>query len=94
MAAVVSGRWRPLGAAAACVLFAASEALVAALERRDLDLPGELIATLPGGVEGAIEVPLPAPREPTFFARVGNWMVILSALLLVAIAFAFRRSTR
>jgi ABC-type uncharacterized transport system permease subunit len=47
MAAVVSGRWRPLGATAACLLFAASEALVAALERRDLDLPGELIATLP-----------------------------------------------
>ena len=55
---------------------------------------GELIATIPSGVEGAIEVPLPAPREPTFFSAVGNWMMILSALLLIAIAFAFRRSTR
>lgn len=55
---------------------------------------GELIATIPSGVEGAIEVPLPAPREPTFFGRVGNWMVVLSALLLIAIAFAFRRTRR
>jgi simple sugar transport system permease protein len=47
MAAVVSGKWNPLGATAACLLFGFSEALAAACERWGLSVPSELISTLP-----------------------------------------------
>lgn len=47
MAAVVFGRWRPLGATVACLMFGASEALAAALERWRVPVPSELISTLP-----------------------------------------------
>lgn len=47
MAAVVFGRWRPVGAALACLLFASSEALAAAMERWQLGVPSELVGTLP-----------------------------------------------
>jgi ABC-type uncharacterized transport system permease subunit len=47
MAAVVFGKWRPVGATLACLLFAFSEALAALLERRQVDVPSELIGTLP-----------------------------------------------
>lgn len=47
MAAVVFGKWSPLGATAACLLFGFSEALAAAMERWQVPFPSELIGTLP-----------------------------------------------
>jgi simple sugar transport system permease protein len=47
MAAVVVGRWSPLGAAGACVLFAFATALGTACERWKVPVPSELINTLP-----------------------------------------------
>jgi general nucleoside transport system permease protein len=47
MAAVVFGKWNPLGATAACLLFGFSEALAASLERWRVPVPSELISTLP-----------------------------------------------
>jgi simple sugar transport system permease protein len=47
MAAVVFGKWNPVGATAACLLFGFSEALAAALERWRVPVPSELISTLP-----------------------------------------------
>lgn len=47
MAAVVFGKWNPLGATLACLLFAFSESLGARLEARGIGIPGELLGTLP-----------------------------------------------
>jgi simple sugar transport system permease protein len=47
LAAVVFGRWRPLGATLACLGFAAAEAATAALERASLPFPRELLGALP-----------------------------------------------
>lgn len=47
MAAVVFGRWRPLGATLACLVFGGSEALAASFERWRVPVPSELISTLP-----------------------------------------------
>ena len=55
---------------------------------------GELIATIPAGSADAIEVPLPRPRAPTPFARLGNWLAFLTAGLLLLIAVAIRRFAR
>ncbi len=55
---------------------------------------GRLVASIPAGHAGAIEVPLPAPLPPTPFARVGNAMAGLVVLLLLAAAVAIRRRPR
>lgn len=55
---------------------------------------GTLIATIPPNRAAAIEVAMPATRPPTLFARAGNWLALVMALLLVAGAVAFRRVTR
>lgn len=47
LAAVVFGKWNPLGATAACLLFGFSEALAATMERLSVPVPSELIGTLP-----------------------------------------------
>jgi simple sugar transport system permease protein len=47
MAAVVCGRWRPVGATLACLLFGASGALGAALERSGIAVPSQVVSTLP-----------------------------------------------
>ncbi len=47
MAAVVCGKWHPLGAAAACLLFAFASALAKSCERWKVNVPSELISTLP-----------------------------------------------
>ncbi|MCK6547027.1 ABC transporter permease [Myxococcota bacterium] len=47
MAAVVFGKWSPIGATLACLLFGFSEALAAACERWQVPVPSELIGTLP-----------------------------------------------
>jgi len=47
MAAVVFGKWRPLGATLACLLFGASEALQQRLQVANVKVSSELIGTLP-----------------------------------------------
>lgn len=47
MAAVVFGKWNPLGATLACLLFAFSESLGARLEAHKVGVPSELLSTLP-----------------------------------------------
>jgi len=47
MAAVVCGKWNPLGAVAACLLFGFAGALAASCERWGVRVPSELISTLP-----------------------------------------------
>jgi len=59
-----------------------------------IDAHGRLVATIPPHVEGAIEVPLPAPRPPTLFARLGNWIAFAAFALLLLLAVAFRRFAR
>jgi simple sugar transport system permease protein len=68
MAAVVFGRWHPLGATAGCLLFGFSGALAEALERWKSTLPTEgrpLLAQIPGELIGAI------PYVLTILALVG-----------------------
>ena len=55
---------------------------------------GGLVASIPMGQAGAIEVPIPTPRAPTLFARVGNWMALLAIVLLFGLAIAIRRRAR
>ena len=59
-----------------------------------IDGHGRLLATIPLGEQGAIEVPLPPPLPPTLFARLGNLLALAVALLFVASAVALRRSKR
>lgn len=56
-----------------------------------IDAQGRLLETIPQGQEGAIELRLPRPLPPTLFARLGNGLAAAVALLLLAMAFAFRR---
>ncbi len=59
-----------------------------------IDAHGYLLGTIPAGREGAIEVALPSPHPPTLFARLGNLLALLVALLFVAWAIALRRRVR
>jgi apolipoprotein N-acyltransferase len=59
-----------------------------------VDADGGLAATLPLGRMGAIESKLPAPKAATLFARGGNLLPFLFALLLAAAAIAVRRRSR
>ncbi len=59
-----------------------------------IDARGNLVATIPLHIEGAVEVPLPAPRPPTLFARLGNWVALAVFALLLLFAVAFRRFAR
>jgi apolipoprotein N-acyltransferase len=56
-----------------------------------IDADGRIVASLPLGVMAAIESRLPAPRPATLFARGGNFLPFLFALLLAAAAIAVRR---
>lgn len=47
LAAVIMGRWHPLYAAGACLLFGFAEGLQFELAARNVGLPSELLATLP-----------------------------------------------
>lgn len=47
LAAVIMGKWEPVWAAAACVLFAFAEALQLQLQTAGIGVPGELVQTLP-----------------------------------------------
>jgi len=59
-----------------------------------VDADGALAATLPLGRMGAIDARLPAPKAATLFARGGNLLPFLFALLLAAAAIAVRRKSR
>jgi len=55
---------------------------------------GRLLATVPHGQAGAIELPLPPAYPPTLFARFGNLIAAIVALFLAGAAVAIRRRTR
>jgi apolipoprotein N-acyltransferase len=59
-----------------------------------IDSQGRLIASLPWRRAGAIDTRLPAPAPPTPFARYGNVLPLLFALLVAALAIAVRRKAR
>ncbi|MEA3032243.1 MAG: apolipoprotein N-acyltransferase [Sphingomonadales bacterium] len=59
-----------------------------------IDADGRLLASLGWRTMGVIDTRLPPPRGPTLFARFGNGLPILFALLLVALAIAVRRKAR
>ncbi|MFZ5705354.1 MAG: apolipoprotein N-acyltransferase [Pseudomonadota bacterium] len=58
-----------------------------------VDADGRILHSLPWRQAGAISATLPSPREATPFARFGNLLPMLFALLLAAggLGFAFRR---
>ncbi len=59
-----------------------------------IDSRGRLLASLPWRRAGAIDARLPEPAPPTPFARYGNILPLLFALLLAALAIAVRRKAR
>ena len=58
-----------------------------------IDAEGRLLRALPLGEEGVIDARLPAADPETPFARFGNRLPFLFALLLVAAAVAVARKT-
>jgi len=56
-----------------------------------IDSDGRLVASLPWHRRGVIDASLPGPRPPTPFARFGNLLPLLFALLLAGAAIAVRR---
>ena len=59
-----------------------------------IDARGRLLGIVPGGQEGAVEVPLPEALPPTLFARLGNWLALIAGIALALLAIAFRRAAR
>jgi len=59
-----------------------------------IDAEGRLLHSLPWRTAGVIDTRLPLPKPPTLFARLGNILPFLFALLLAAIAIAVRRKAR
>ena len=59
-----------------------------------IDAQGRVLAQVPAEKAGAIELPIPPAAAPTLFARAGNLMAFLVALILVLSAIAFRRFAR
>jgi apolipoprotein N-acyltransferase len=55
---------------------------------------GSVLASVPLGKAGAIELPLPAAWPPTLFARIGNWAALLVAAAMLLLAVAIRRASR
>ncbi len=55
---------------------------------------GRLLATVPHEQAGAIEAPIPPALPPTLFARLGNTLAAIVALVLIATAVAIRRRER
>jgi apolipoprotein N-acyltransferase len=55
---------------------------------------GELLATLPWRKPGVIDAVLPAPLQPTLFARLGNLLPVAMGLLLLVAAIALDRRAR
>jgi apolipoprotein N-acyltransferase len=59
-----------------------------------IDAEGRLLHSLPWRTAGVIDARLPVPKPPTPFARFGNILPFLFALLLAAAAIALRRKRR
>ena len=59
-----------------------------------VDADGRIRASVPWGQPGAAEAPIPRAHPPTVFARMGNAMALIVALLLALPAVAFRRTAR
>ena len=55
---------------------------------------GAVLAQLPLGRAGTIDVPLPPALPPTLFSRLGNWAALIVALLMAGTAVAIRRRRR
>ena len=55
---------------------------------------GRLLGDVPANTAGAIELPMPAALPPTLFARVGNWMALLTGLAMLLAAVAIRKRAR
>jgi apolipoprotein N-acyltransferase len=55
---------------------------------------GRVLDSIPLGVAGAIEQPIPAAWPPTPFARLGNWAALIVAAMLLLFAVAIRRAGR
>ena len=62
--------------------------------RAMIDADGRVLKSLPMHQAGRIDTPLPPPHAPTLFARFGNILPVGFALLLLALAIAFRRRGR
>jgi apolipoprotein N-acyltransferase len=56
-----------------------------------VDAEGRLLHSLPWRTGGVIDATLPAPKPPTLFARGGNLLPFLFALLLIGLAIAVGR---
>lgn len=56
-----------------------------------IDARGHVLASIPLETRGAIELPIPPAAAPTLFARLGNAMAALTALMLALTAIAIRR---
>ncbi|HET6524542.1 apolipoprotein N-acyltransferase [Sphingopyxis sp.] len=59
-----------------------------------IDADGRIVESLPMHKAGRIDTTVPLARAPTLFARFGNSLPVGFALLLLALAIAFRRSGR
>ncbi|HTG38431.1 apolipoprotein N-acyltransferase [Sphingomonas sp.] len=59
-----------------------------------IDARGRVVASIGMDRAGAVEVPIPAPLPPTLFARMGNAMTAIVALLMLGTAIAIRRLAR
>lgn len=55
---------------------------------------GRILAQVPPGTAGSVELPLPESDAPTLFSRIGNWAALLIGTLLAASAVALRRRQR
>ena len=59
-----------------------------------VDAEGRLLASLKWRTAGVIDTGLPGPLPPTLFARFGNILPLIFALILAALAIAVRRKAR
>lgn len=55
---------------------------------------GRILAQVPQGPAGSVELPLPQSGPPTLFSRIGNWAALLIGTALAASAVALRRRQR
>jgi apolipoprotein N-acyltransferase len=59
-----------------------------------IDADGRIVEALPMHAAGRIDTVIPKAHTPTLFARYGNMLPVGFALLLLALAIAFRRRGR
>ncbi|RJF90379.1 apolipoprotein N-acyltransferase [Sphingomonas cavernae] len=59
-----------------------------------VDAEGRVLKSLPHQTAGFIDARLPAPHAPTLFARFGNILPFMLAMILVGLAVALRRRAR